>query len=92
MGQVKKERKKIYCFDPSYLIPNRKFRKKEKKIQKIEKHHSGFISSQNGLGQVANEREKKIIVPILPTRPRIENSEKNGKKIKKIENHHLGFN
>ena len=54
--------------------------------------NSGFISSQNGSGQVANEREKKIIVPILPTRPRIENSKKNSKKIQKIKNHHLGFN
>ena len=31
-------------------------------------------------------REKKYIVPILPTRPRIENSEKNSKKIQKIKN------
>ena len=35
--------------------------------------------------------KKKIIVPILPTQPRIENSEKNSKKIQKIKMHNSGF-
>ena len=46
-------------------------------------HNSGFISSQNRSGQVEKERKKKIIIPILPTRPWIENSKKKGNKIKK---------
>ena len=53
--------KKNYRSNPSYPKQNRKFRKKEqKKIQKIKNHHSGFISSQNGSGQVANERKRKL--------------------------------
>ena len=44
-------------------------------------HNSGFISSQNRSGQVEKER-KKIIAPILPTRPWIENSKKIAKKLK----------
>ena len=57
-GQVEKERKKIYSFDPSCSTKNRKFQKKGKNIQKIKKHHSGFISSENGSGQVEKERKK----------------------------------
>ena len=138
-GQVEKERKKIYCFDPSCSTQNRKFQIKGKNIQKIKKHHSGFISSENGSGQVEKERkknfsfrpllldpeqeflkrrakkfkklkstiqasfkaktsrggsrnrEKKIIVPTVPTRLKIENSEKKEKKIQKIKKHHSDF-
>ena len=52
-----------------------------KKIEKIDMHNLGFISSQNRSGQVEKER-KKIIAPILPTRPWIENSKKIAKKLK----------
>ena len=39
----------------SYLKRNKKFQKHSKKIQKIEKHHYGFFSSQNKLGKVEKE-------------------------------------
>ena len=55
-------------------------------------HHSGFISSQMGRDRSSKiEKKKKIIILILPTRPRIENSKKKSKKIQKIEKHHSGF-
>ena len=48
------------------------------------------MPKQVGTGR---EREKKkIIIPILPARPRIENyKKKKGKKIQKIKNHQSGF-
>ena len=39
----------------SYSLRNRKFQKKQK-IQKIKKHHYGFISSQNRLEMAEKER------------------------------------
>ena len=41
----------------SYSTDNRKFQKNSKIIQKIQKYHYGFISSQNRLEKV--EKEKK---------------------------------
>ena len=69
--------KKNYRSNPSYPNQNRKFRKKEqKKIQKIKNHHSGFILMPKRVGTSREWEKKKIIAPILPTRPRIENSKK----------------
>ena len=42
-------------------------------------------------GTGREKEKKKIILPILPTRPRIENSKKNSKKIQKIKMHNSGL-
>ena len=41
----------------TYLARNKKFQKKNKKIQKIKKHHYGFFSCQNRLGKVEKDRK-----------------------------------
>ena len=67
-GREREKKKIIVLTVPTRLkIENSERKKKRKKIQKIKKHHSGFISCQKGSGQVANERKKKYIVLILPT-------------------------
>ena len=45
------------------------------KIQKIKKHHSGFISSQKGTGEVENEK-KNFLSESIPTQPGLENFKK----------------
>ena len=63
-----------------------------KKCEKLKKHHSSFISRQNGTGQAENDIKKKVIVPIHSNS--IQNGEfekKNSKKIQKIKKHHYGF-
>ena len=52
----KRENKIILPFH-SYLRRDRKFQKSGKKIQKIKKHHCGFISSQNRQENAAKERK-----------------------------------
>ena len=70
MGQAENERKKIFSFRsiPTQLgIGN--FIKIAKKIKKkIKKHHSGFISSQNGTGQAESDTKKESYRsdPFLP--------------------------
>ena len=51
------EREKIKIIGPfgSYTTRNRKFQKNSKKIQKLKKHHYGFISSQNRLENAEKE-------------------------------------
>ena len=44
-----------------YPTQNRKFKKNSKKIQKIKKHHYGFFSSQNKLGNAVKERIKFFV-------------------------------
>ena len=51
-------KKKIIVLISSYPTRNRELKKKRKKFQKIKKHHYGFISSQNGLGDAEKERKK----------------------------------
>ena len=46
----RKRENKIIVLISSYPTRNREFQKNNKKIQKIEKHHYGFFSSQNKLG------------------------------------------
>ena len=41
----------------SYPTRNRKSQKNNKKIQKIEKYHYGFIPSPNRLGNAEKERK-----------------------------------
>ena len=43
------------------------------------------------LGRNRSRKEKKKSFRSVPTRPRIEHSQKNSKKIKKIKKHHSGF-
>ena len=43
------------------------------------------------LGRNRSRKKKKNSFRSVPTRPRIEHSQKNSKKIKKIKKHHSGF-
>ena len=65
-GQVKCDiKKKCYHSDPfqqdlELRIPKKSQKNaKKKKIIKIKKHHFGFISSQNGMGQAESDTKKK---------------------------------
>ena len=68
-------RKKIH----SEFVPTQpsleNFKKNSIKIQKIKKHHSGFISSQNGTTKVENEK-KKFHSKSVPTQLDLENYKK----------------
>ena len=55
--RLKNREIKIIVSFLSYSTDNRKFQKSSKIIQKIQKYHYGFISSQNRLEKV--EKEKK---------------------------------
>ena len=67
----------------SYLTRVRAFPKKKKK--KIKKHHSCFISRQIEPGQAEKEIKKNFVLSSVPTRPKLEHSQKNSKKIQKIK-------
>ena len=62
MGKVEYGKKKFSFPVRSYPTWFRKFQKNSLKFQKIKKHHSLFISSQNGMGEAENEKKKKKIV------------------------------
>ena len=70
------------------MTRGREFQKNSKKIQKIKKHHSHFISSQAGSGQAEKEVKNNFVPSSIPTRPGLEYSQTNSKKIKK---HHSKF-
>ena len=57
--RLKKRENKNYRFVSfrSYSTDNRKFQKNSKNIQKIQKYHYGFISSQNRLEKAEKERK-----------------------------------
>ena len=55
--RLKKREIKIIVSFRSYSTDNRKFQKNSKIIQKIQKYHYGFISSQNRLEKVEKERK-----------------------------------
>ena len=66
MRQAEKERKEFQNRIPLILDPGEKIPKKNsKKIQKIKKHLSGVIFSQNGMRQdeIGRERYKRILDP-----------------------------
>jgi len=67
-----KKKKKIH----SEAIPTRPGLENSKKIsiqiQKIQKHHSGFISCQKGTGDAENEK-KTFHSESFPTQPGLEN-------------------
>ena len=50
-----KNEKKIFCSEFVSTKPDvENFKKNSIKIQKIKKHHSGFITSQNKTGKAEN--------------------------------------
>ena len=55
-------------------------------MQKIKKHHYGFISSQNETGQAESDTKKKVIIPIRSNPPGKGNSKTIAKKCKKLRN------
>ena len=54
---MRKRENKNYNFVPFYTTHNRNFQKNSKKIQKIKKYHSGFISIQNRLEEAEKNRK-----------------------------------
>ena len=78
--------KKILVTNSVHTRPGQENSKQNsKKIQKIKKLNSGFISIKKGLREA--EKEKKNLVPnSVHTRPGQENFEKNRKKIRKLKN------
>ena len=62
-------------------------------MQKIKKHHCGFISSQNGMGQFESDnKKKKVIIPIHSNPIRNREFPKNSKKMQKVKKLQYGFN
>ena len=58
-------------------------------MQKIKKHHFGFISSQNGTGQAERDtkkKKKKLSFQSIPTRSGINNPQKIAKECKNFKN------
>ena len=56
--QRKRENKNCHSVPfRSYPTRNRKFQKNSEKIQKIEKYHYGFLSSQNRFEKAEKERK-----------------------------------
>ena len=86
--RLRMREKKILILNHSYRTRKREFQKNSKKIKK---HHCGFFSSQNRMGQAENERKKVFSFWSIPTQPGIGNSKKIAKKIQKIKKHHYGF-
>ena len=78
----RKREKKIIVPISSYSTRNRELKRNSKKIQKIKKHHYGYISIQNESGEVEKERKKKLSFRLVPTQPGIENSKKIAKNSK----------
>ena len=84
--RLRKRENKIIIPFLSCPTRNRKLQKNRKKIQKIQKYHYSFFSSQNMLEK--SEKEKKWIISFrfVPTQPEIENSKNVAKKFKKLKN------
>ena len=59
IGWKRKRKREIKIIVPfiSYPTRNRKFQKNKKKIQKNNKYHCGFITSQNRLEKAEKERK-----------------------------------
>ena len=69
----------------SFPKGNRKFHKKIKNIQKIEKYHNGFIPNPNRKEKAEKERKYKLSFYFVPSRKEIENSKKIGKIFKNLK-------
>ena len=65
MGRDRPKKGEIFFFVLNYfnLTRVRKFKNNIKKIQKIKKHHPGFISSRNRSGLAEKQRKKKVFIP-----------------------------
>ena len=74
IGWKRMQTRKIKIIVPFHSFPrrDRKFQKNGKKIQKIEKYHYSFISSQNMSEKTVKREKIKIITPFryCPTRNR----------------------
>ena len=67
--RVIQKKKKVIVPIHSNPTRNREFHKNsKKKLKKLKKHHSGFISSQNGTGQAESDTKKESYRsdPFLP--------------------------
>ena len=53
------QKKRVIVLIRSNPTRKRKFQKNCKEMQKIKKHHYGFISSENGMGQAEIDTKKK---------------------------------
>ena len=97
--QAKTWRDRLRMRENKIIVPihsnptrNTEFRKTSKRIQKIKKHHYGFISSQNRTWQVERDtKKKKLSFRSITTRPEIGNLQKNSKDVQKIKKHRCGF-
>ena len=86
MKSQESEHKRIIVPILPTLLRIENSKKKKEKVQKIKKHHSGFISSQIWLGKA-----EKVSKKILSFRPFLLDLEsrilkKIGKKFKKLKN------
>ena len=59
IGWKRMQKREIKIIVPFFSYPtrDRKFQKNSKKIQKIQKYHYGFISSQNRLENAEKKRK-----------------------------------
>ena len=85
-----KNNKKIVPMS-SYSTRDREFQKNSIKIQKIQKYHNGFISSQNWLEKVGDRVTIKIIGPFGTYPARYRKFQNHSKKIQKIWKYHNHF-
>ena len=64
MLRMIQKKKKVIVSIHSNLAQNKEFQNDRKEMQKIKKHHYGFISRQNGTGQVDCDIKKNVIILI----------------------------
>ena len=83
------QKKKVIVLIRSNPTRKRKFQKNCKEMQKIKKHHYGFISSENGMGQAEIDTKKKKV--IIPIHSKLTQNREFQKSNKKIKNHPYGF-
>ena len=83
-GPRKRENKKI-----KKIVPTSSYTTRNRKFQKIKKHHYDFFSSQNKLGKAEKEEKKIVLMSSYPTRNI--KFQKNSKKVYKIKKYHYGF-
>ena len=90
LDRPRKREKKFQSRIPFLPDPGQKIQKiKQKKIQKIKKHHFGIISIQTGMRQVEEERNKfQSRIPFL-TDPGQKIQKKQQKNLKKTFRHYL---
>ena len=55
LRMIQKKKKKVIVSIHSNLAQNKEFQNDRKEMQKIKKHHYGFISGQNGTRHTGND-------------------------------------